>query len=157
MEEIEKKFVEIFKEVGQHTGLDDLSATIYAILYLEPSAIPMEDLVMKTGYSLASISNKVRMLENIELIRRFRKPASKKVYLSMEKDIVTSVKRHIMKKEECEIRILKERLPDLLKDCRGRARADKDKQKIRLIEDYYAQMLKLEEILKDILSRIERG
>ena len=88
METLDKEFTEFLSSAGKGFGLHDLMLNIFAVLFLEPDEIAMEDIAKKTGYSLASVSNTTKMLESIGFVQRKRKPGSKKVFFFMEKDII---------------------------------------------------------------------
>ena len=86
MEELNKEIMALFQEMGRGQGLnDDLLMIIFSTLYLEPEPIAMEELAKKTGYSLASISNKTKLLEPIMDITRTRNPGSKKYIYTWKK------------------------------------------------------------------------
>ncbi|MBU4242379.1 MAG: hypothetical protein KKF52_04050, partial [Nanoarchaeota archaeon] len=91
MDNLEKDIVEYFKKIGAVQGMDELSSTIIGILYSAVKEITMEDIVRKTGYSLASISNKIKFLSDIGLITKKTKPGNKKIYLYMEKDFMKMI------------------------------------------------------------------
>ena len=80
MTELEKKFIEFYQNIGRGYGLDSLFLTIFAKLYISPEETAMDDLVGETGYSLASISNKVKELENAGLVRKTKRPGRKKIH-----------------------------------------------------------------------------
>ena len=63
MKELEKRFIEMYNKIGRVQGMDNLLTSIFALLILEPDDIAMDDLAHKTGYSLASISNKIKLME----------------------------------------------------------------------------------------------
>ena len=74
MDEIPKQFIKVQKDMWKSFGLDDLSSEIFGIVYIMPENIPMDDLVELTGYSLSTISNKVKFLATIGIITKTRIP-----------------------------------------------------------------------------------
>ncbi len=155
MDELDKDFIEMYQGFG-FTGLDDLLLTIFAKLYIEPEEMAMDDLAKETGYSLASISNKVKVLESMGVIKRIRKPGSKKIFLYTEKDFVKIIKNNLMKKEEYCIKQVKEKVPDLIKKYKNKVRSDREKKKLKILDDYYNQILKFEKIIIIIRKEIEK-
>ncbi len=156
MEELNKRITELFQEMGCGQGLnDDLLMTIFTTLYLEPEPIAMDDLVKKTGYSLASISNKTKMLGPIMNIKRTRKPGSKKIYLYMDKNILSIWRDMLIKKEEHVVNKVKEKLPAILKEYKGKVKTAEDKKKLEIMESYHDQVLKLGEIINKIIKEFE--
>jgi DNA-binding transcriptional regulator GbsR (MarR family) len=152
MEGIEKEFVDVLEESGRMQGLDILLTSIYARLQIEPNDMAMDDLAKETGYSLASISSKVKLLETCGMIVRVKKPGTKKVFLSAEKDILEVWKQQLMRKERMVIRIVKEKLPPIIEKYKGKKN---QKDKLALVENYYLQILTLEKVLKEMVGRLE--
>jgi DNA-binding transcriptional regulator GbsR (MarR family) len=158
MKEFERKVIELWQEMARGQGLkDDLLIQLFALLYLEPEPVSMNELAKKTGYSLASVSNKVRMLAPLLRVRIFRKPGSKKLYIYMEKDILKIWQQALLKKEQFVVNTAKGRIPGLIKEFKNKAVSDKDKKKIEVLSGYYKQVLKFELVLKKIVEEIEKA
>ena len=156
MEELNKKITELFQEMGRGQGLnDDLLMTIFSTLYIEPDPVAMEDIAKKTGYSLASISNKTKMLGSIMNIKRTRKPGSKKIYLYMEKNILSIWKDMLLKKEEHVVKKVKEKLPAILKEYKSKVKTPIDKKKLEIMENYYDQVLIFGKIINKIIKEFD--
>jgi|TARA_Y100000310_G_C20688367_1_gene820583 DNA-binding transcriptional regulator GbsR (MarR family) len=156
MQNLDKEFIEIYKEIGRGQGVDESFLTIFARLYIEPGELAMEELAKETGYSLASICNKIKMFGNIIPIKKVRKPGSKKVYLYMEKDMVGMVKQALILKQQYGINIIKEKLPRILKEYKFKAKSERNKKKLKILEDYYSQSLKFEIILKKMVKELDK-
>ncbi len=156
MEELNNKIISLFKEMGRGQGLDDnLLMEIFARLYIEPEPIAMDELTKITGYSLASISNKIKMLCPMMEIKRIKKPGSKKIYIYMEKDFLAIWKNALIKKEEFVIKKAKEKIPEIIKEYKKKAKTEKDKKKIDIINKYYKQMLKFEKIINIMVNELK--
>ena len=152
MSQIDQQFIEFYQNIGRSQGFNDsLLTTIMAMLFLEPKDVAMDDLAKKTGYSLASISNKVKMLEAIGFVKRKSKPGTRKVFLYAEKDFLKVFKQALVKKQENVINLAKKRLPEIVKQNKSG-----DKQKIKMIENYYNQMLKLEKAIQHFIVEIDK-
>ena len=157
MKEFDNKIIELFHDMGRGQGINDsLFMTIFAKLYMSPDSVAIEDLAKDTGYSLASVSNKAKMLMTMPLIKRIRKPKSKKLYLYMEKDILKVWKEMLLKKQEYVINGMKEKLPPLLKEYKNKVKTDKDKQKLKIMEEYNEQVEKFGKVIKKALNEIEK-
>ena len=155
MEELDNQIANLYQEMGRGQGINDsLMIRLFSRLYMEPDPIAMEDLAKETGYSLASISNKINMLAPVLQIKKIKKPGSKKIFLYMEKDMLGIWKDIMLKKEEYVINRAKEKLPHLIKEYRGKAKSDRDKKKLKIIEDYYSQILKFECIFNMIAKKL---
>ena len=115
MSAIDLEFTKFCMVSSKGYGLDNLSAKLSSILYLEPIEISIEELAKRTGYSLASISNKMKILESFGMVRRVKNPGSKKLYYYMEKDLVKLTRMHfekiytseIIPAKKCYLKLLK--------------------------------------------------
>jgi DNA-binding transcriptional regulator GbsR (MarR family) len=157
MDEFDKEFTEYFMEVGEAQGLDESMIKIISVLFLEPDEISMNDLAKKTGYSLASISNKIKLLEPARIIRRLKRPGTKKVFLYMEKDFIEIMKKQLLVKHESMIKIAKERLPSIIKKYHGKMKTDAQKKKLKIVEDYYRQIERADIIIHQILALLNKN
>ena len=70
MENLEKDMHAFFKKMWLGKGFDELSSDILAILLTEPEEVGMDWIAEITGYSLASISNKAKLLNEIGIISK---------------------------------------------------------------------------------------
>jgi DNA-binding transcriptional regulator GbsR (MarR family) len=121
MDAITSDFVGFAECVGELTGQDSLESKITAILFIEPNDVAMDELAKMTGYSLPSICNKVRRMEQAGLIIRRTRPGTKKVYLFMEKDPTKVIKNHLKQMQQIRMKIAKEGLPQLIAKYKGKA------------------------------------
>lgn len=62
MDQIDREFINFYQRVGKAYGMDSLTSTIVARLFIEPGEASIKKLAEEIGYSLASVSNKVRQL-----------------------------------------------------------------------------------------------
>ena len=144
---LDKEFFEFFKLFGRAYGLKDLTLHIMAILYMEPEEISMEDISKKTGYSLASISNSMKVLVNGGQVQQIRKPGSKKVFFFMEKDLI---KLNISKIYAAYENFVKP--GDHILQCilakYTHVKDEHQKKKIEIIRNYHKQFVKFGTVLQ---------
>jgi DNA-binding transcriptional regulator GbsR (MarR family) len=152
---LDKELLEFFQAATRIQGVDESIGTIMGVLYLEPEEISMEELARKTSYSLSSISNKVRMFEPTGMIKRIKKPHTKKVFFTVEKDVSKMLKSFLLMKQESVIQMAKERLPCIISKYKAKKLNKEESQKIAIMEHYYDDMIKFEMLIKEILARIE--
>lgn len=156
LDPITSDFIEIFNPVGRAVGVDNLTVTIMGILFIEPHEISMEELANKSGYSLASISQKIKTFTPLKIIKKTTHPGSRKVYLYMEKDIFETWKTQIIQTATSKLKIIKDNVPHFLETHRATAKSKSDKEKLKIINTYYYQALEFEKILKNLLIEIEK-
>jgi DNA-binding transcriptional regulator GbsR (MarR family) len=155
MDEIDRDFIGLYQSLSGVFGFDSLLLTVFAKLYIEPAEIAMEDLAEETGYSLASISNKVKTLESMGVVKRTTRPGSKKVFLYTEKNYLKIMKEYMMKKEEQRLKLVKEKLPTLIRKYKN-PKSEREKKKLKILEDYHRQLLKFEKVISHVRKEIEK-
>jgi DNA-binding transcriptional regulator GbsR (MarR family) len=155
MDEIEKEFTDVFSRVGGSLGFSDLPAKVIGILYLGSSEVSMDELVAKTGYSLASISTTTRLLETAGVISRIKKPGTKKVFYYMEKDLAKMNIAKLAIMQENFIDPIKDGLPPMIERYRNKDKEETTKKKLKLVENYYRQTLQLECLLTEWIKQLE--
>ncbi len=156
MDDLEKEFTGFLSNMIKSYGLGDLPAKVIGVLYLEPQEISMEDITTKTGYSLASISNTMKILENTGVVQRIKKPGTKKVFFYMEKNLAKLNIKKIAAIHDNMIKSAKEMLPPIIDKYQHKAGDKKSKQKLKLIKDYYTQILQFEELLQDMTKKLKK-
>jgi DNA-binding transcriptional regulator GbsR (MarR family) len=154
MEDIDSKFLELYQKIGNMQGMNSLFTRIFSILYIEPDEISMDEVAEKTGYSLASISNSIKMLETMGLVRKSRHPGTKKIFLYMEKDFNKLIKLFMIKKQENIISLVKSEVPSIIKE--SKPTSEKSKKKLKILENYYKQILGFEKIVKKIIDMMDK-
>jgi len=154
MDNLDRDWVEFFNRIGTIQGIDNLCSSIFAILYIEPDEVAMDDIAKKTGYSLASISNKIKAMEQMGLVRRKCHPGTRKIYLTVEKDLTKFIKDIFIKKELVQIKMVKECVPCIIEKYKSKAMSDVKKKKIALMRGYYDHNLRYEEIIQKMLNLI---
>lgn len=153
---LEKEFVEMYCDLADMYGMDPSFIKIFSVIYIQPEELAMEDLAEKTGYSLASISNKAAILARLGMIKKVRKPKSKKIFLYADKNFANIMKNYLLKKDEIGIQLVKERVPILLKEYKGKTLSDREKKQINIIENYYRQIIKLESVIHKAIEEIDK-
>jgi len=156
MDELDKKFVSFYQRVGKVQGMDNSLVSIFALLYLEPDELSLEDLAKKSGYSLASVSNKVRMLETSGFVSSSSKPGTRKVYVTMGKNILKLWKQHLILKQKGVLQLAKERIPEIIRESRPKVKTERERKKIKILEGYYKQMIKFEQLIQEFIIKIEK-
>ena len=156
MPRIEKDFIDYFNTFGKAFGWGDMPTTVIAILYIEPEPLAMEEIARRTGYSLASISNMMKMLETMGFVTRIKKPKTKKAFFYMEKDIVKLNKQKLVVAYENGIKPAKEILPQIIKKYENKAKDAREQKKLEIVQDYFRQIMEFEKILKHMIEDIDQ-
>jgi len=148
MKTLEKEFIDYLTSMAKNFGLDDLALKVFAVLYIEPEPIAMDQVAKKTGYSLASISNTMKLFETMGAVERSKKPGSRKVFFYMDKDLI---KWNIMKLDYAQRTMIapaKAKLPKIIKRYKEKAKTNQEKKRIEIITGYHDQVVLFEKLFK---------
>lgn len=144
MSELKKGTLGFCENVFKNFGLDTLSSRIIGLLYINKEPVAMETLAKETGYSLASISNKMKLITGIGIVQKIKKPGSKKVYFYMEKDLFKMMEAKIEKAYQAEVLPAKTELPGVIEKYSKKKLSKEDQDILDIIKNYYEQILVIE-------------
>ena len=150
---LEQRFEELCLDIGRAYGADDLTSKIICRLYLEPSELSLEEIAKKTGYSLSSVSKALKNIDRCPFLRKFRKPASKKVYFSLEKDLDGVFLLMLEKMLSAKLLPLKERLPYIMKQHQQKT----NEQKLLLLKQLYRHVQRSEEGIMLLIKKMREA
>jgi DNA-binding transcriptional regulator GbsR (MarR family) len=149
------EFIELMTENSKVNGLDELSSRIIGILFIEPEEIALDELAKRTGYSLSAISTAMKFIERAGIVKRSKKPKSRKVYYYMEKDILATWIRLMRRKYENIILPSKQKLPKIIEKYK-QEKSENSEEELRIVENYYKQVLYSEQLIKDSIKTLEQ-
>ncbi|MCC7119546.1 MAG: hypothetical protein IT310_13560 [Anaerolineales bacterium] len=89
--EIKQSFIEGLSGISQFWGFPKAMGAIFALLYLAPTPLSLDEIVEGTGLTKGSISTNVRTLARMGLIHPVAKVADRKDYYEAETDFYKSV------------------------------------------------------------------
>jgi len=141
---IEKEIYSTFANVASSIGYSELHGRIIAILLVEQRPLSLQEIAKKTGYSLSSISLSLDLLEILGMIKKIKKPADKKLYVKLEGDILSGLKKAFI------LRVQKNVVETLQKfeEYKSELRKSKDKDA--------RKTLKILKTLENEVKRLER-
>lgn len=154
VESARNEFIELMAHNFKQNGFDDCTSKIVGALYIEPKEISLETLSDKTGYSLSAVSTAMKLLVNMGMIKRTKKPKSRKVYFFMEKDMVACMLDHMKKNYELSLLMSKEALPKIIDKYKMKRQESSDEE-LKIIEQYYDQIVAFEDIMKNFIEALE--
>jgi len=147
-ETAKEQFIELLAELQRDKGLDELTSRVIGILFIEPREVALEELSERTGYCLSAVCTSMKMLVRTGIIRRVKKPGSRKVYFFLEKDIL-AIFRQSMKTMEGSMSLLKTRLPQIIEKYRTE-KSESSRNELRVVEEYYTDVVAMEGLFKKI-------
>lgn len=155
MKNVEDEFIGHLASGIQRLGLDSASSRLFGMIYVEPGEISIDELAEKSGYSLATVSIKVRILERVGLIERKKHPGTKKVFCYREKNMISFMKRKADDIYSHEILPAQKLLPALIRRG-GNARSAREKKQVKIMKDYLRQMKSIEKVFRHLNEEIEK-
>ncbi len=153
---LKKDFIQITAHIADAAGHDYLLGVIFGTLFLQPREIAMEDLAKACGYSLASVSQKLKVIEQLNVLKKSTRPGSRKIYLSLEKDLVHVWLKQIYGLGEKKINLAKEKLPLLLAKYKDKLKTPADRRLYATIQNYYRQIIIFDKIMNEFKQIINK-
>lgn len=149
-----EEFKEVVYESCKALGLDDFPSRLISVLQSETEEISLGELAEMTGYSLSTLSTTIKAMEERQMVKRLKKPKSRKIYVKMDKDITTFFIELQRKRYEQSVKPSLEKIPIIIE--KYRKNGDFIEQ-LRIIEDYYQQILFLDEESRKFIQSLEKG
>lgn len=149
----QEEFREVVYESCKALGLEDFPSRLLSVLQSEPKEISLGELAEMTGYSLSGLSTTLKALEQRGLVKRFKKPKSRKVFISMDKDITTYF---IMLQKNRLINSMKtslEKIPVIIEKYK---KMEDVGEELEILEDYYEQVLLIAEESRKYIKALEK-
>lgn len=97
--QLKQDFTEGLSQISRFWGFPKGMGTIFAVLYLSPWPLSLDEIVQQTGLTKGAISTEVRALARLGLVRRSSKLADRKDYYEAETDFYKSI-RSILKERQ---------------------------------------------------------
>ena len=97
--DLKQDFTEGLSQISRFWGFPKGMGAIFAVLYLSPSPLSLDEIVDQTGLTKGAISTEVRTLARMGLVHRSSKLGDRKDYYEAETDFYTSI-RSILKERQ---------------------------------------------------------
>jgi DNA-binding transcriptional regulator GbsR (MarR family) len=149
-----QEFTELIAQNLKSEGFDEISSRIVGVLFIEPEEMSLEEISIETGYSLSAVSTAMKNLSQFHIVRRFKKPGSKKAFFFLDKNLASIGAQALRMKYNSVILPSKKILPDIIKKYESEG-LDKTTGELEIITRYYRQIMKLESIVEKFLDEME--
>ena len=97
--QLNQDFTEGLSQISRFWGFPKGMGAIFAVLYLSPTPLSLDEIVQETGLTKGAISTEVRTLARMGLVHRSSKLADRKDYYEAEDDFYKSI-RSILKERQ---------------------------------------------------------
>ena len=115
--QLKQDFTEGLSQISKFWGLPKGMGAIFAVLYLSPAPLSLDELVEQTGLTKGAISTNVRALARMGLVRPSTKLGDRKDYYEAETDFYKSIRAILKERQNSEfdtaIRSVRETLEKL--------------------------------------------
>jgi DNA-binding transcriptional regulator GbsR (MarR family) len=99
LSKIKKDFTEGLSQISRFWGFPKGMGAIFAVLYLSPTALSLDEVVQETGLTKGAISTEIRALARMGLVHRSSKLGDRKDYYTAESDFYAAI-RSILKERQ---------------------------------------------------------
>jgi DNA-binding transcriptional regulator GbsR (MarR family) len=111
---IKKDFTQGLSQISRFWGFPKGMGAIFAVLYLSPIALSLDEIVQATGLTKGAISTEIRALARMGLVHRSSKLGDRKDYYEAEADFYAAIRSILKERQNTEfdraVRSVKETL-----------------------------------------------
>ena len=97
--QIKQDFTEGLSQISRFWGFPKGMGAIFAVLYLSPTPLSLDEIVSETGLTKGAISTEIRALARMGLVHRSTKLGDRKDYYEAEADFYAAI-RSILKERQ---------------------------------------------------------
>jgi len=115
--QLKQDFIEGLSQISRFWGFPKGMGVIFAVLYISPTPLSLDEVVQQTGLTKGAISTEVRTLARMGLVHRSSKLGDRKDYYEAESDFYKSIRSILKERQNSEfdsaIRSVQETLNEL--------------------------------------------
>lgn len=102
LNKIKKDFTQGLSQISRFWGFPKGMGAIFAVLYLSPTALSLDEIVKETGLTKGAVSAEVRVLARMGLVNRSTKLGDRKDYYSAESDFYAAIRSILQERQNSE-------------------------------------------------------
>ena len=102
IKKIKRDFIEGLSQISRFWGFPKGMGAIFAVLYLSPTALSLDEIVSQTGLTKGAVSTEVRVLARMGLVHRSSKLGDRKDYYSAESDFYAAIRSILQERQNSE-------------------------------------------------------
>lgn len=99
---IKKEFTQGLSQISRFWGFPKGMGAIFAVLYLSPTELSLDEIVKETGLTKGAVSTEVRVLARMGLVHRSSKLGDRKDYYSAETDFYAAIRSILQERQNSE-------------------------------------------------------
>lgn len=154
--QIKQNFVEGLSGISQFWGMPKGMGAIFAVLYISPNPLSLDEIVEQTGLTKGSISTSVRSLSRMGLIRPVARLGDRKDYYEAETDFYRSIRSILKERQNNEFAQAVESVKQTLEKLeKGGGKKDAERafliERVRALKDFFDAI----DALSNAVSRLD--
>ncbi|HUG34241.1 MAG TPA: hypothetical protein VMJ90_05690 [Anaerolineales bacterium] len=102
LSKIKIDFTEGLSQISRFWGFPKGMGAIFAVLYLSPTPLPLDEIVAETGLTKGAISTEIRALARMGLVHRSTRLGDRKDYYTAETDFYSAIKSILRERQNSE-------------------------------------------------------
>ena len=138
---IKKNFTEGLSQISRFWGFPKGMGAIFAVLYLSPTALSLDEVVQETGLTKGAISTEIRALARMGLVHRSSKLGDRKDYYTAESDFYAAIRSILKERQNSEfdraIRSVKETLGQMEESWVENDEWDFVYERVQALQDFF--------------------
>jgi DNA-binding transcriptional regulator GbsR (MarR family) len=99
---IKKDFTQGLSQISRFWGFPKGMGAIFAVLYLSPTALSLDEIVQETGLTKGAISTEIRALARMGLVHRSSRLGDRKDYYEAEADFYAAIRSVLKERQNTE-------------------------------------------------------
>ncbi len=141
--QLKQEFTEGLSQISRFWGFPKGMGAIFAVLYLSPQPLSLDEIAAQTGLTKGAISTEVRTLARMGLVHRSSKIADRKDYYEAETDFFASIRSLLKERQNSEFdRAVRSVSETLAKIEAGEVSGDKDEiqfmyKRVKALQEFF--------------------
>lgn len=99
---IKKDFTQGLSQISRFWGFPKGMGAIFAVLYLSPTSLSLDEIVKETGLTKGAVSTEIRVLARMGLVHRSTKLGDRKDYYEAESDFYAAIRSILQERQNSE-------------------------------------------------------
>lgn len=139
MQDVLEKIHSTFAAVATSLGYSEVHGRIISALLVADKPLSMDDLVVQTKYSPASVSLSLDLLEMIGIVKKLKDRGDRKLYARLEGDLIEGLRNALILKLQKEINSTLSEL-DSMKNPRTRKAISSVENEVKRLQEYIKRL-----------------
>jgi len=138
---IKKDFTQGLSQISRFWGFPKGMGAIFAVLYLSPTPLALDEIDQETGLTKGAISTEIRALARIGLVHRSTKLGDRKDYYEAEPDFYAAIRSILKERQNSEfdraIRSVKDTLATMENDWVENEEWNFVYERVKALQDFF--------------------